>query len=83
MSDLEKFEEKSTSKVKFYSSLTDRKICYKEYKHVLNVWKKIKMKAMKDYRNLYLKCDFLLLVGVFEKFRITSLKNYELCPYII
>ena len=38
------------------------------------------MKKMKDYHNLYLKCDVLLLVNFFEKFRNNSLKNYELCP---
>ena len=38
------------------------------------------MKRMKDYHDLYLKCDVLLLVDVFEKLRNNSLKNYELCP---
>ena len=35
---------------------------------------------MKDYYNLYLKCDVLLLGDAFEKFRNSSLKNYGLCP---
>ena len=35
---------------------------------------------MKDYHNLYLKCDVLLLAGVFEKYRNNSIKNYGLCP---
>ena len=34
------------------------------------------MKTMKDYDNLYLKCDVLLLADVFEKFINSSLKNY-------
>ena len=38
------------------------------------------MKTMKDYHNLYLKCDVLLLTYVFEKFRNNSLKKYGLCP---
>ena len=38
------------------------------------------MKAIKDYHDLYLKCDVLLLVDVFEEFRNNSLKNYGLCP---
>ena len=38
------------------------------------------MKAMKDYHDLHLKCDILLLADVFEKFRNNSLKNYGLCP---
>ena len=38
------------------------------------------MKVMKDYDNLYLKCDILLLAVVFEKFRNNRLKNYGFCP---
>ena len=38
------------------------------------------MKTMKDYYNLYVECDVLLLVDVFEKFRNNSLKNCGLCP---
>ena len=67
-------------KEKFYSSLTDSKITDKEYEHVLNVWNKFEMKTMKDYHELYMKCDVLLLADVFEKFRNNSLKNYGLCP---
>ena len=33
------------------------------------------MKTLKDYPNLYLKCDILLLANVFEKVRNNSLKN--------
>ena len=37
------------------------------------------MKRIKDYHDLYLKCDVLLSTDVFEKFRNNSLKNYGLC----
>ena len=37
------------------------------------------MKTTKDYQDLYLKCDVLLLVDAFEKFRKNSLKNYGSC----
>ena len=37
MSDFEKLKEELPKKEKFYSSLTDTKISYKEYEHVLNV----------------------------------------------
>ena len=37
------------------------------------------MKTMKDYHDLYLKCDVLLLKYVLENFRNNSLKNYGLC----
>ena len=77
MSEFEKIEEELHSKEKFYSSLTDKKITDKEYGHVLNVWKKFGTKTMKDYHNLYLKCDVLLLADVLEKFRNNSLNNYN------
>ena len=38
------------------------------------------MKTMKDYHDLSLKCDVLLLADVFEKFINNSIKNYGLCP---
>ena len=38
------------------------------------------MKTMKDYHDLYLKWNILLLADVFEPFRNNSLKNYGLCP---
>ena len=38
------------------------------------------MKTVKDYHDLYLECDALLLADVFEKFRNNSFKNYGLCP---
>ena len=79
MSDLKKFKENLPSKEKFYSSLTDKKISGKEYEHVLKVWNRFEMKAMKDYHDLYLKCDVPLLVDMFEKFS-NSLKNYGLYP---
>ena len=51
---------------RFYSFLTGRKITGKEYEHVLNVWNKSEIETMKDYSNLYLKYDVLLLADVFE-----------------
>ena len=35
---------------------------------------------MKDYHNLYFKCDVLFLAVIFEKFRNGSLKSNGLCP---
>ena len=77
MSHFETFKEELTSKEKFYSSLTNRKFTEKEYEHVISILNKFEMKTMKDYDDLYLKCDVLLLADAFEKF---SLKNYGLHP---
>ena len=38
------------------------------------------MKTMKDYHDLYLKFDVLLLTDVFGKFRNNKIKSYGLCP---
>ena len=38
------------------------------------------MKTIKDYHELFLKCDVLLLADIFEKFSNNSLKSYGLCP---
>ena len=38
------------------------------------------MKAVNDYHDLYLRCNVFLLADVFEKFKSTRLKNYELFP---
>ena len=64
----------------FYSSLTGKKIRDKEYEHVLKVCNKLEMKTMKDYHDLYLKCDIFLLADIYEKFTNNSFKNYGLCP---
>ena len=37
------------------------------------------MKTIKNYHDLYFKCDVLLLADLFEIFRNGSLKNYVLC----
>ena len=79
MSDFEKFKEILPSKEKFYSPFTGEKIGDKEYGHVLKESDRFEMKAMKDYHDLYLKCDALLSAYVFEKFSNNSLKNYRLC----
>ena len=53
-------------KEKFYSSLTDTKVTHKEYERFLNVWSKFQMNTMKDYHELHLKCDILLLVDMLD-----------------
>ena len=75
MCDSEKFNETLPSKNEFYNSLSCKEISYKEYQHVLKVCNKFEMKTMKD---LYLKCDVLLLADVFGKFWNRCLENYGL-----
>ena len=66
MKDFEKLIEQLPKKTQtFYSSLTGKE-SDKEYEHGLKVWNKFEIKTMKDYHDLYLKCD---VSDVFKKFR--------------
>ena len=81
MNSLEKFsDEKLPPKESFYSRLNDEGITDEDYEHAQTVWNKFNLKTMKDYHNLYLKTDVLLLADVFESFRDVCMKNYDLDP---
>ena len=64
----------------FYSKLTKQKCSDENYKHAQKIWKEFNMKTMKDYHDLYLELDVLLLADVFENFREVCLENYKLDP---
>ena len=81
VSSLEKLSETQLPpKEEFYSKLNDEDISDDDYQHALNVWNTFKCKSIRDYHNLYLKSDVLLLADVFENFRKTCLKHYKLDP---
>ena len=81
VSSLNKFYEKRLpAKQDFYSKLYDQEISDEDYKHALNVFQTFECKTIKDYHDLYLKSDVLLLADVFENFRKTCLKHYKLDP---
>ena len=81
MDNLEKFNETSLlPKEKFYSKLNDSNISDSDYAHAKKVWEILEMSTMRDYHDLYLKTDVLLLADVFEHFRTVCLENYKLDP---
>ena len=73
-------ETKLPPQEEFYSELNHFHISDEDYEHARKVWKYFHMKKMKDYHNLYLEIDVLLLADVFENFRDVCIENYKLDP---
>ena len=70
MDSFERFEETQLPpKEKFHSSLSQENISEEDYKHAQQVWTTFKCKNQKDYHDVYLGSDVLLLADVFENFR--------------
>ena len=67
-------------KEEFYSKLNDEDMTDDDYQHAINVWNTFKCKRIRDYHDLYLKSDVLLLSDVSENFRKTCLHHYNLDP---
>ena len=81
VSSIEKLSETQLPpKEEFYSKLNDECISDDDYQHAINVWNTFKCKTIRDYHDLYLKSDVLLLADVFENFRKTCLHHYNLDP---
>ena len=79
MNNWERFNEKSLpSKESFYSNLNMGNIDDIDYRHGNNVFKRFKLKNLGEYHDLYVQSDTLILADVFENFRNTCLKVYEL-----
>ena len=64
----------------FYSTLTLQDISDEDYIHAKHVWDIFNMNTMKDYHDLYLKTDVLLLADCFENFRNKCIEFYKLDP---
>ena len=81
MDNLEKFDETSLpNKESFYSSLNMENIDDIDYRHGNDVFKRFKLNNLGEYHDLYVQSDTLLLADVFENFRNTCIKVYELDP---
>ena len=81
VSSISKFDEKQLPpKKEFYSKLNDEDITDEEYQHAINIWNTFECQNIRDYHDLYLKSDVLLLADVFENFRKTCLHHYKLDP---
>ncbi|KAL7291745.1 hypothetical protein TKK_0014531 [Trichogramma kaykai] len=79
ITDLSKLSETSLPPIEsFYSSLSDSSVSEEDYAHAQKVWNTFDVKDIGQYSDIYLKTDVLLLADVFENFRDTCLKYYEL-----
>ncbi|CAB3978759.1 Hypothetical predicted protein [Paramuricea clavata] len=67
-------------KTKFFSKLNNEDISDVDYKRAQTVWNTFNMQTMRDYHDLYLKTDVLLLADVMENFRKVCKTNYGLDP---
>ena len=64
----------------FYDNLKDRNIDIEDYERGNKLWKHFNCKTFKEYMELYLTCDVLILADCFESFRNLSLEHYGLDP---
>ena len=65
---------------KFYSKLRDESVSDEDYEHARHVWNTLQLKNMRQYHDLYLTTDVLLLADVFETFRGVAMDMYILDP---
>jgi len=64
----------------FYNKLKDEGISDKDYARAKGIYSKFNCKDLKDYMELYVKTDAILLCDIFEHFRELCLSYYELDP---
>ena len=76
-----RFEETSLPpREAFYSKLYDESVSQEEYDRAQQIWTDFGIKNMREYHDLYLMTDTLLLADVFENFRKVAKQNYGLDP---
>ena len=64
----------------YYSKLNQKCITKEDLKHVKKVCDTFKIKNLREYHDLYVQSDTLLITDVFENFRDKCIENYELDP---
>jgi hypothetical protein len=64
----------------FFNTISKCHISDEAYKPAQEVWREMNIQTMGEYHDLYLVCDVLLFVDLFEQFRCVSMKSYEFDP---
>ncbi|XP_055307001.1 uncharacterized protein LOC129572785 [Sitodiplosis mosellana] len=81
MDSWDKFNEtKLPSPEQFYDDLNECGISDEQYNHAQNIWNSFNIHTLREYTDIYLKTDVLLLADVFENFRNNCIKLYGLDP---
>jgi hypothetical protein len=64
----------------FHNKLTDSPCDPDDYLHAQKVWDYFGCKTLRDYHDIYLHTDVVLLADVFHKFRSFCIKDYKINP---
>ena len=81
MSSWDKFEESQLPPIEaFYSSLNMSNVSKGDCEHVQRLWKEFRIHNLREYHDLYLLTNVILLANAFEAFRDTCLEHYSLNP---
>lgn len=81
MTDFDKFKERELpSKISFFSTLNQTEISDEDYSFAQNIWKNFNIQTLGDYHDFYVNLDTCLLADIFQAFRKTIYKEYELDP---
>jgi hypothetical protein len=65
---------------KFHDTLHNRDISARDYQRAKRVWAAFECKNLRDYLELYVKLDTVLLAAVVEAYRESTRKHFELDP---
>jgi hypothetical protein len=77
----ERFDEDKLPPIEAFSSRLRQEHCERSsYEHAELVWRAFGCQRLKDYHDIYLKTDVLLLADVFEEFRKVCMNVYKLDP---
>ena len=75
-----RFEETSFLIKKLYSELNLENITHEDCIHAQKLFEELKIKNLREYHDIYVQSDTLLLADVFDNFRKKCIEIYELDP---
>jgi len=64
----------------FYNALTETEVSERDYAHAQRVWSEMNCRTFRDYMEIYVLADSVLLHDVFESFKDLCMDYYDLDP---